>query len=417
MLRVCKAISKIALFTLLLGVIMRGGEMVAAQQISFALQGGQWNENIRVWVEEELLPGFKERHPEIDVEVVQVTGDFQAQLAIGVATGTMWDVYLAAQHSARWAQSIDRFVTAWSDRNDVVGPLFDAGFIRGEQLFVPWTVKVRHAFYRKDLFQLSGLSSDALPDTWDELLSTARRLIRYDGDEIGVYPILGTHQWLFEQFYIQSGGEGGLIETTETWPEREPALRTFDFLANLYDAAYPQGGIDNLGADRRNRFANGQAAILFDETNSLNQILDSMPEPDLIGAFPPMTGTQRAVATLSLGLAMAQTTEHPEAAWTWMKYLLEPENMAEYNRLQGALPTRISLLAERGELGNPILDLSAPLVEYAAPSFLSDFSGMGPINSIISNLVTSIIRREKAPVIAVEEMQREIHAMQENAVY
>ncbi len=370
----------------------------------------------RSWIESEVLPAFKESHPDIDVEMRYSSGDDREQFVIAHATGTVPDVFSGSMSTiGRWGAPLDRYLMEWDARDDILPALLESGQMEGAQLHIPWSLSLRHFFYRKDMFQEAGLSTEDLPATWEALLDVVPRLIRYDGNnEISQYPMSGADQWLVESLYYQAGGTPYPIVPTEVdWLEYNPALRVYEYLEELYRTSYPLGGPPRFG-NASGHFSAGNAAINFNQTSGLVGAFENI-DPELIGAFPAFSmdrGSKRVSVVNNIGLAISKDSKHPQAAWELLKFLASTENAGRYNEFQTRVPARRSLLAGDAAFESPIVRLAGPLVEYGIQSFLTEFSGMGPINSLMNNELVAMFAGEKAPASAVEGLRTQIKALQ-----
>lgn len=391
---------------------MNLSSVFAKETISLSLQPAHWNDGVRAWLENDALPRFYETHPDVDVHVYYTTGDFMEHMLTLAAAGESPDVHTGGPGTFRFAYPLTRFVDGWEDIDDFLPVAVQDGQANGEQLSIPFRVAFRHFFYRSDVFEESGLSSDDPPATWSELLDATRRIVRYDGDQLVRYPILGSANFMWLAFYFQAGGTPGDIDLG--WPMREPALQALEFMTDLFDTAYPFGGLTGFSSDNTGRFINGQLGIVwYNNVGDLTPVFEGVVENDIIRALPPLQGPHtKTVSMLLTGLMMGWNTIQPELAWELIKFLTEPDNMATYNQLLGGqLPPRISILQSGFDARNPVVRLVAPLIDHAVIAARSESTGMGIVATHINTMLNSaVFRRNTAPNAAVETLETSIRA-------
>lgn len=328
------------------------------------------------------------------------------------AAGEMPDVHTGGPGTFRFAEPITRFVAGWDDINDFLPAAVQDGQYQGEQMSIPFRVAFRHYFYRSDVFEEAGLDGDNPPADWSGLLETSRRLVQYQGDTIVRYPLLGSSPFMWLAFYFQAGGAPGDIDIG--WPEWDPALRALEYMAELYETAYPFGGPPGFSSNNTGRFINGELGIVwYNNVGDLTPVFEGVVDHGVIRALPALQGPERkTVSMLLTGLMMGRGTKNPELAWELIKFLVEPENILTYNTLLGGqLPPRISVLQSGIDRDNPAMGLVAPLIEHAVVAARSEATGMGAIVSLINPMLNGVVyNRTEGPTAALETLQNAVRA-------
>ncbi len=391
--------------------------LAAPAQISFMTP--VWNARVQDWMEKELLPAFQARHPDIQVNVQYVGwGQYLEKLAVATAGGTAPDVFVLGGEMGNYAAAngltapLDRFVANWPERNDFLPLAFEIGRYGGQLHALPHTINVRHLFYRKDLLAQAGLATDQVPRTWEELLATVRKLVRYEGDTISQYPYIGSAQQVFQGVYFQAGGEWVDATGTRLWPQREAVIRTLEFLTQLQQAAYPrQDGTTFAPANRESLFANGKAAFFFAPLNGLAEArrVAGSQAAAVLGVAPATRGERPALVLAVTTLAVSRVSRQPEAAWKFLSFLLERANLDRFNAYFERIPPRLSLFqAARWEWqSNPFVRETALIAQQYGVTVRGLANAGGDENALAQQLVQQVVfTREQAARPAVEEALR-----------
>jgi multiple sugar transport system substrate-binding protein len=141
-----------------------------------------------------------------------------------------------------YLEPLDDYISKYGPKMDVFGMMADTSKIKGKQYGFPVRWGVDIFFYRKDLFQESGLTA---PKTLEEYFTAAQKLTKdTNGDgEIDIYGTslkFASPRWTynqFEDFFIPFGGnfltpEGKLDSSVNG----QLALNSLKFMKSLQEA-------------------------------------------------------------------------------------------------------------------------------------------------------------------------------------
>ena len=239
----------------------------------------------------------------------------------------------------------------------------------------------------KPQFQKLGL---AYPTTWDEIVDVARKTTIRKGD---IYEMRGldfttddTLTTTFLSMILSKGGQywvNGRFKLTT--PEAVEALQILvdwvvkDHLTNTDSATGAQGeeidGAHFLGQDNAMIVPRGPWVIsMLDEEYGKKYGIDfdyiKFPFYGPIPAFPAETGWSMCVP---------KKTKVADAAWTYARYFLRPENLMQHNIECAQLPPRRSVIE------NPAFVQQLP---YMAPllDVLQYGKFIGPFNTDVLKL-------------------------------
>jgi multiple sugar transport system substrate-binding protein len=203
-------------------------------------------------------------------------------------------------------------------------------------------------YYNKDLFDEYGV--DYPDDTWDhdDYLDAMRRLT-HDRDGDGRTDLWGSMidvSWDRIQVHVNAWG-GHLVDPED--PSRclmgDPeALEAMEWIrARMWDDKVMATFLDVQNLETRHAFVNESVAMVEDGSWALKDILAGADFR--IGVAPMPAGPARRVTLATTdGFGIYAGTEHPEAAWELLKFLISDEYgraMASANFLQ---PARASLV-------------------------------------------------------------------------
>ena len=142
--------------------------------------------NQDVW-EQTVLPGFREAYPDIELELVNYAPDEVAnQVGLTIQGGTGGPDLGVTQY--RDIQPLIELggIKDITSQMDAFRGDFDAEILAycetdGKIYCVPWDIGPTVTYYRRDIFEAAGLSSDpedvsAMVATWDDYLATCKTI-------------------------------------------------------------------------------------------------------------------------------------------------------------------------------------------------------------------------------------------------
>jgi multiple sugar transport system substrate-binding protein len=315
---------------------------------------------------EELIARFEAEHPGIRIEAQYIpTGDALAQkLVTAVRSQSAPDVswihanYLEDLVRAEAIYPMSHFIDGENGLEpgvleDIYPALLTYASWRGVLYSMPMEATNLGMVYNRDAFREVGLDPDAPPTTWDELREAARRLIldrNGDGrnERIGFFvpavPATGPQGpymvWQFYPFLWQAGGYLVDLEQTQMLFGSEAGVRALSFWKELFDLQNQR----NFTNDFLPAFASGQVGMVLDGPWNLPRY------PELLSGFDwgvaPLPAGPSGAATVVAGeyLAIFRQSEVPDEAWTFVKWMLQPEVQAFWSMKSGYLPVRHSAL-------------------------------------------------------------------------
>ena len=316
---------------------------------------------------EELIARFEEEHPHIDIDAQYIpTGDALVQkLVTAVQSDNAPDISWIHSHyleelvkadavypMSRFRQGPDSLTQAELD--DIYPALKQYASWQGTLYSLPMEATNLGILYNKDHFREAGLDPESPPADWDELKDYAQRLMRDRNNDgrperagfvVPAVPATGPQgtymMWQWIPYVWQAGGYLINEEQTEVLFDEEPGVEALSLWQDLYQA-------QNLRSFNTQEpltpFVSGQVSMMMDGPWNLPRYPKLMPNTDWGIAMLPAGPEQRATVVAGEYLAIFKQTEHPEAAWKFLKWMIQPETQAFWSMRSGYLPIRASVL-------------------------------------------------------------------------
>jgi len=298
--------------------------------------------------------------------------------------------------------------------------------VDGELQALPLAISVPMLFYNKVPFREVGLDPEKPPTTLDDVRAYSEKLYKVDGSgnvvrsgiAIEVSPwwveiLLGEHGDLFAN---NDNGRSG--RATEAVFNGETGQAIFRWWDEMIDRGLAFNvGRNPAGADALLAVASGRAAMAPSSSQALRSVMDVL-ESGLegvelgVGPFPFVAGGdgKPGVGSRGLWIMNKRSEEEQRAAWTFSKWLAEPEQQAEFFAGSGYLPVRIS--AYDLDASKQVLvkypQYQAPIDEFVgAPATPAKLGALlGPFNQvreIVAQALEEMLLGGKDPAEALDD--------------
>ncbi|MDR6884341.1 ABC transporter substrate-binding protein [Bacillus sp. 3255] len=304
-------------------------------------------------VVDKLVNGFNATHKDIQVEAVYQGSYYDTltklKASIGSTIGpTMVQVYDIGTRFMIDSQAITPIQHFMDLEKYAIGQLDDAildYYTVGDTLYsMPFNASNPLLYYNKEMFAAAGLNPEKPPVLYEDVAQAAQKLTK--NGVWGAY--FGNHSWYMEQFLANQGAElvnqgNGRDGLATQWQMNgEAGVKALAWWKGLVDkkvAFYAAGKSD----DSKKAFAEGRVAMIFDTTAALRDILETVDGKFEVGTgFFPQAEVKDGVGVGVGGASNWIMNNKPEAqqqaAWTFMKYLTEPEQQAVFHINTGYFP-------------------------------------------------------------------------------
>jgi multiple sugar transport system substrate-binding protein len=278
---------------------------------------------------------FEREHPNITVKFQNVPFEQIGQkLTTQIAGGNPPDTaYIDAGTTADFASrgalvNLDSYI----ERSESVDPEdFVEAFAVSTQYEeswygLPFDGETTGLFYRTDLFDQAGV--DGPPKTWDEFEETAAKLTDKAKKQYG-YILFATEAAYYWYPWLWQAGGDVLTEDGQVAFTSEEARTAAEFYVGLREYS-PPDYLNSNSYDGRVAFAQGKVAMYMAGSWFAGTLTGEYPKIKGKWATAPLPEGDEGCATTIAGdnLVVFENSPNKDAAWLWIEFLSQPENMA-----------------------------------------------------------------------------------------
>ncbi len=360
-------------------------------------------ENPGIKVKDEVLPASTDEQHQFYVINLEARSQEFDVLSMDV-------IWVEEFARAGWLRPLDEVFPPEERRDFFHGPL-SAVTYRDNVYAIPWYIDAGLLYYRKDLLERYSLP---VPRTWEELVSTARAIMK---EERGLYGFI----WQGKQYeglvcnvmeYMWSRG-GGLIGEDGRFnalkKENVEALRFMYDLIHTYRVSPPLV-TTAVEETTRHIFGSGRAIFMRNWPYAWNIFeREGSPVKGKVGVtvLPAFSGYRSASTLGGWQLGVNRYSKHPEAAEKLVRYLTSYRVQKEMSIKMGYRPPRRSLYRDE-ELRKvqPFIVRLYDVFEHARPRPESPFYMM--ITQVLQPEFSAAITGLKSPEEALRSIQRQV---------
>jgi ABC-type glycerol-3-phosphate transport system substrate-binding protein len=373
-----------------------------------------WEQGTQRLFNDELVPAFEAANPDIAVNVQYLDWRvFTEKLIAAHAGGVLPDIYQAGAEyvaplaSKNMALEIDKYVAAWGQKDDFYESAWSTVTYQGKTYGVPVLSAPQTLMYRKDMLAEAGITTP--PSTWEALEQTAVKLTKRDGDKFVVSgfnarPIWQQYVW----FLFQNGGDvfstdGKVLVNS---PEAVEALEYFSGLFNDAKVASKS----SIAAPTANVGAMAANLVAMQLGNQLTVRDFRQNNPSKSGELvvaEPIRKKAQVTTNWTDWLAIARQSKHADAAWKFVAYIAEPDNLLEYNETMYFIPPRKSLRTA-GYMADPQLQQFVTIMERYGRSINTSPAALEVYQTIMKDAVDDAVYQKKSSKQALDDAARKI---------
>ncbi|WP_327122932.1 ABC transporter substrate-binding protein [Streptomyces sp. NBC_01727] len=310
-------------------------------------------------LEEEILGGFRKKHPKVKVNVDYTTyAQLNEKITTGLAGGLLPDVLMMG---VGWIppfaakKAIVELPEKLASAHDYEKRVLEPSRYDGRLYALPVVLDTRIVVYRKDHFAAAGVRKT--PADWAELRSVAKQLTR-DG-HLGFDPFSIDLRQCWETFLFANGGRLFSADGQKVLFNNARGVEALQFFKDLVkDGSSDYAKKTDLGAP--SNIQTGKASMMMSTSALWNQLKDTNPElieDDKVGAF---ILANRKPAMLQGGTLVSQSasSKHPAAARALVEHLATPESILGAAKQRGSVPGLKDLNDTSYVKENKFVDLS-----------------------------------------------------------
>lgn len=327
-----------------------------------------------------IIEMFEAENPDIQVQLEPVgSGDYYARILTQIAAGDPPDLLQIGDDAVPMFVDrgaflpLDDFITSAQyplDTDIYLPGVMEPGKWNGAQYLLPKDFSPMAIYYNKKLFDEAGVPYPQEGWTWDDLLATAQQLTKIDANgNVTQWGIQLPGPWTtgFEYWVAAAGGrlisdDGVSFVGYMDSPAVQRAVQFYADLYNKYKVAPPPADMNAFGGGN-SEFDNGKAAMrLFGRWPQSG--MKQNPNIDL-GVAPLPAGAERAGVLFWGGFGISALSDHPEAAWRFLRYYTGKEGAEVWK--DWALPTVASVAESSGLSTDPIESVWLNELNHLAP--------------------------------------------------
>jgi multiple sugar transport system substrate-binding protein len=285
-----------------------------------------------------LAKDFMAENPGIKVNVTPIAWDVaHDKLLTSVAGNTSPDV---SQMGTTWMGEFAKTgaLEEVPDDIDIDGTFEGAkntAIVDGTAYGVPWYVETRVLYYRTDIAEKAGVTEP--PANWDDLKAMAKAMKEKGGAKYGIS--LAPNNWQeLMPFVWQNGGEGA---TEEGFSFDSPeVVEALEYYQSFYEEGLTSPSVPE-GFDVTQGFVAGTHPMFFSGPWHMSLIAEQ-GGAELEGKWDVAPMPEKESGTSFVGgsdLVVFKDSENKDAAWMFVRYLLDPTVQQKWYATVSALPS------------------------------------------------------------------------------
>ena len=227
-----------------------------------------------------------------------------------------------------------------ADPADYVDQLIQEGTREGEIWWTPFARSTPLFYYNRDMFEQAGLP-DRGPETWDELREWGQKLVSLDGSpKAHAFTTAAKYNaWYFHGNVWQWGGNYSDDDFNILIAE-EPAVEAGEFVRRLIH----EDELAYMAEDQVVDFTNGLAATTLESTGGLGGITSAAQFEVGTAMLPEERNFGCPTGGAGLAILAAPPGDRKQAAFEFIKFAGQPENVAFWSTNTGYMPVTRSAL-------------------------------------------------------------------------
>jgi sn-glycerol 3-phosphate transport system substrate-binding protein len=316
--------------------------------------------------------------------------------------------------------------------DDIVAPVSAYYTLDGQWTSMPWNTSSAIMFSNMNILNAAGIETP--PATWSEMEAACEAIMALENapEYCFTFP---NHGWFFEQWLGQQNAEfannenGRADRATEVTFNNEGGVAILEWLDEMAAAGYlyysgAQGGASWATVDQA--FQSQQVAMaaysssdtaLYTQTGAENGY-------EVVASFLPyndeMGYTGNLIGGASLWLVNGLAPEVEDGALSFLLYLANTENAAEWHQITGYIPIRqsaVELLESQGWFEeNPNFRVAGDQLAQSQVTTATAGALVGSfpaIRNVVTQAVDTVLLTDEAPADVLDAAAAEANAILE----
>lgn len=365
-----------------------------------------------------LADSFKQKYPNITV-VVTYQGnysDLYKKVAAAIAAGSPPDVAIGYQNDISNYIKSDAVIAlddlmkdpkvgfTDADMKDIFPAFIDKYPQYGGKVYsLAFMRSMEVMFYNNDMLKSAGFTTP--PQTWDDFMKACAALAKPD---VPCYEMPGggaasTYaDWVFSR-----GGDMVSADGKTVAFDKQPGVDTMTFLGDLFTKKYAI--IQAKSFQDQTDFSLGKAVFTFGSTAGLpyyaSAIKDAAGKVTDWGIAPAPHSTKDPVVDLyGPSVAVFKTTpEKQQAAFLWVKFLMDKDPNAQWVAATSYFPARASTKDALTDFikANPLFGNAYGWLQYGRGE--PTMAAWNPIRNFIGDAMVAVANGKMAPADAIKD--------------
>jgi multiple sugar transport system substrate-binding protein len=358
---------------------------------------------------------FEKLHPNITIQLQAVSsGNATNKLIVQVAGNTAPDVAFVDSSAVTEFGSRNALVnldgymagSQTSQPSAFVPAFLQMNQYQGSTYGLPYDGETTAMFYRKDMFDAAGLSYPTKDWTWDQFQADAQKLTNPAQKTYGFAVFAPESEYYWEPFLWQAGGHLTSEDGNSVAFNSPQGIQSADFYVGLKNYS-PPDYYGQTSWDGRVAFATGKVGMYEAGSWFGGEMNSSFPQIKGKWDVAPLPSGPAGCATTVAGdsLVMFSQSKNQDAAWLWMQFLTQPDNMKAWtygSPTTTLLPPRVDLLNDTAALGkyNPWLEGFAQQMDCAVADNLGN-KNWGEVSDELNKQLGKAIYGDISPEDAI----------------
>jgi sn-glycerol 3-phosphate transport system substrate-binding protein len=280
---------------------------------------------------------------------------------------------------------------------------------QGKLWAMPFAMEVALLYYNKVAFREVGLDPEKPPQDLEEVRQDSEKLLKRDAagnvtrSGLALDIAAWTERMLAEHGELlvdQSNGHDG--RATKVLFDNDTISWFFEWWHDMVDSGLAFNvGRNPSAADALLAIASGRAAMAFNYSDALRSVIDVLEQGvqgvevgiSRLPGVPGGTG-QTGFSSYGLWILNVRPKEEQEAAWKFVKWLVEPEQQAEWFAGSGYLPvsrSAVSLPAAQDVLARyPLFQVPFDLYLNTPANPATEGAILGPFQKVREAIYTGV---------------------------
>lgn len=378
-------------------------------------------------VHEEIAKQFTEKFPDYTVTFRAPTPEYETaaqqalrhavtnQLAdvsyqglnrqrVFVDRGIAVDLTQFIEKEENWAQS------GYSDA------LLSLGHVNGQQSGIGFSLSTPIVYYNMDLLEKVGVSDDALPKTWDEIIAAADASRELNQGTNGLhYDWEITGNWLWQAMVFSKGGAMLNDDETEVAFGDDIGRESIAQMGRMVE----NDTMANLSyRDAVQLFVTGKLAVLSSSTSRLVHIEDQIGDRFrmVTGYFPIYSQEGGVPAGGNVAMMFTQDPERQKAAWEYIKFATGPEGATIMTKGTGYFPANTLPIDDPDRLkdyydSNPNQYTAVKQQPWLTGWYAFPGENGLKITDVINDRLQTVFDKSAKPQDALDSMTQEVQGL------